>query len=230
MLLAGREIKRIIASGCSFTYGEGLSDPNTESWPAQLAHMLDVECVNLAWKGMGNEWVQRTIMDYLCQNPDHRKDSLVIPCFTMFHRVEFTSRARINHKNYEWTTMPNGRIHFEMNRLFFNELFVQDYYYARYIRIIISLQCMLAQWDVPYLMFEGLSGNPHQDMIDKPEIEPLMAAIDRTKWLRFTLGNLDTMTDPDERLPDGHPNANAYKQMAEILHKHLINNYALEQE
>jgi hypothetical protein len=112
--------------------------------------------------------------------------------------------------------------------MFFDEMFIPDYYYARYIRIILNLQIMFKSWDIPYLMFEGISGNPHKDMIFKSDIKPLVDEIDRSNWLRFTTGNLDTMTDQRERLPDGHPNANAYREMSEILYKHLINKYATE--
>ena len=108
--------------------------------------------------------------------------------------------------------------------MFFEQMFNERYYYSRYVRIIISLQSILKTWGIPYLMFEALSGNPHKEMLVHNDIRELVSEIDRNRWLRFAMGNLDTMTSLLERLPCGHPNAKAHAEMAEILYKHIINN------
>jgi hypothetical protein len=90
------------------------------------------------------------------------------------------------------------------------------------------MQELLNHWEVPYLMFEALTTIPHDKFKNQIEFQPFIDTIDQKKWLGFRTHNLDNMTDPRERLADGHPNVNAYKQMAEILHKHLINNYETE--
>jgi hypothetical protein len=228
MIIAGRSITRIVASGCSFTYGQGV-DPQ-ESWPAQLSELLSVECVNLGLPGMGNEHVLSSIVDYFSVNTEHQADSFVIPCFTSYSRLEFWSQAKAaaKYQNCRWTTIINSKQHVDFNRMFFEQMFDEKYYYLKYLRIIISLQSILSLKNIPYLMFEGISGNPHKDMINDKDAKALLKLIDRKSWLRFTLANLDTMTDQQERLPDGHPNARAYSQMSEILMEHIINNYTTE--
>jgi hypothetical protein len=235
MIIAGREIKRLVASGCSFTYGQGIAP--SDAWPAQLAKLLDIECVNLGLPGMGNEHVQTSIIDYFSNNTSHMENSFVIPCYSKYSRVEFPSRARKNYVNGQFTTaynsahttIINGSIEPEFTRKFFENIYIPEYYYARYMRLIITLQAVLKTWDIPYLMFEGLSGNEHVKMIKDKNIIVLTEQIDRNSWLRFMTGNFDTMTSPAQRLLDGHPNANAHLEMANILHKHIINNYNVEQ-
>ena len=230
MIIAGREIKRIITSGCSFTYGQGLDNPQEESWPAQLSKLFNIDFVSLGLFGMGNEYISSSIIDYFSLNEEHKIDSLVIPCFTIYSRLEFNSvRRNKSYKDPQWTTILNGRIEHEFTQKFFEDYFIPEYYYSRYIRTIISLQSILKNWDIPYLMFEGLSGNPHKDMLKNDRIKKLIDQIDRKCWLRFTTGNLDNMTSPMNRLPDGHPNKLAYAEMANLLHKHIINNYVTEQ-
>ena len=65
--------KILLVSGCSFT------DPNMRStfhpemdtswpkWPELVAKELDMDCVNLAISGSGNERVYSSISDYLTQ-------------------------------------------------------------------------------------------------------------------------------------------------------------------
>ena len=229
MIIAGRNIKRIVASGCSFAYGQGLGDPKTESWPAQLASLMGVECVNLGKPGMGNEHVFSSIVDYFAFNAQHTTDSFVIPSFSKFSRVEFPLPARFNYMNTAWTTILNSRFEPEFTSMFFEKFYVDEYYYAQYMRTIISLQAIMKSWDVEYLMFEGLADLPHKKMIDRDEAKKLVERIDRTRWLRFMTGSFDTMTDPRQRLPCGHPNAVAHNEMANRLYEHIINNYTTEQ-
>jgi hypothetical protein len=233
MIINGKKINRIVASGCSFTYGYGLEDRATQTWVAQLSNMFNVESVNLGKEGHGNEHVQNSIVDYFFENPSHKKDSFVIPCFTAYSRIEFPLRSKddfvdANVRTFT-TILKNKKIeNLKFIEIFFKEIFVPVYYYRRYLRTIITLEELLKGWDTPYIMFEGVCGNPHKEMINKVEFQKLIQLIDRTKWLHFTMANLDSLTDPHERFPDGHPNAVAYKQMAEILYKYIINSYETE--
>ena len=227
MVIAGKEIKRIVASGCSFTYGYGLEDRATQTWVAHLSNIFNIEHVNLGASGYGNEYVHNSIVDYFVENPSHKIDSFVIPCFSSYSRVEFPFRTKFEAPSYKtFTTIISSKkhIHSKFIEIFFKEIFAEEYYYIRYLRTIITLQELLAHWDTPYLMFEGLSGNPH----DKFKNNSLINSIDQSKWFGFREKNIDNQTNPKERLFDGHPNANAYRQMAEILYKHIINTYETE--
>jgi hypothetical protein len=230
MIIAGRKINRIVASGCSFTYGYGLEDRATQTWVAQLANMFNVESVNLGKGGHGNEHVKNSIIDYFVENPSHKQDSFVIPCFTAYSRVEFPFRTKFVSPTYKtFTTILSSKpIHPKFIETFFKEIYSEEYYYTKYLRIIVTLQELLNYWDSPYMMFEGLSGIQHDKFKSLIENILLINSIDQSKWFGFKEKNIDNQTDPRERLPDGHPNANAYKQMAEILYEHIINSYETE--
>ena len=225
MLINGRQINRIVASGCSFTYGDELADRQTETWLAQLAQSFNVEPVNLAFAGMGNEHISRTIIDYFSLNPMHKLDSFVMPCFSNYSRVEFPHH---NPDRKLWTTIPNSIIEPEFTKMFFETYYQWHYYYTRYLRIIISLQQTLTGWNIPYLMCEGVSGNNHWQVKKDELITALINQIDKSTWFEFFKNNIDTLTDPSDRAPRGHPNAKAYGEFAALLHQHLINNYKAE--
>ena len=225
MLINGRRINRIVASGCSFTYGDELANRQTETWLAQLAQLCNVEPVNLAFGGMGNEHISRTLIDYFVLNPTHMQDSFVIPCFSTFNRVEFPHR---NPQGKPWTTLPMSIIEPEFTKMFFETYYQWEYYYTRYLRIIIGLQNTFKAWDIPYLMCEGVSGNDHNQRKQTEIIVALKNQIDKSTWLDFFINNIDTLTDPKDRAPRGHPTAKAYGEFAALLHQHLINNYKAE--
>ena len=225
MLINGRQINRIVVSGCSFTYGDELADRESETWIAQLAQSFNVKHINLAFSGMGNEHISRSIVDYFALNPTHVQDSFVIPCFSNYSRVEFPHR---NIHGKPWTTIPNSIIESEFTKMFFETYYNWEYYYTRYLRIIIGLQHTFKAWDIPYLMCEGVSGNDHWQIQQTETIAALTNQIDKSTWLEFFKNNIDTLTDPKDRSPRGHPNTKAYGKFAALLHQHLINNYKAE--
>lgn len=68
-------IKKIITSGCSFTYGHGLPDcirngkdpgevHSKFAWPSILSGLLDCECVNLSTPGGSNQFIIHSILNY----------------------------------------------------------------------------------------------------------------------------------------------------------------------
>lgn len=92
-------MKRIIAVGCSFTYGHGLEDchydgtpnaddhtaiftPSKTAWPNLLAAMLNVDCVNLSEPGASNKYIAHRITEF-----DINSEDLVVVCWTHFSRT-----------------------------------------------------------------------------------------------------------------------------------------------
>ena len=239
MILNGREIKRIVASGCSIAYGHGLDNRLVEAWPARLATQLNVECVNLGAQAMGNEHVYNSIVDYFSMNSEHKKDSFVVPSYSSYIRVEFYDRYFYKYGSRHlartwpesWATRPlineSSRISCpEFNEQFYKEMFNEEYYFARYYRTIIALQGVLKSWLIPYVMFDGLD-NPHEFYADKKRIRPLQYQIDKEKWVNFGTACFHGMTGI-KKLPCGHPTAEAHDEMAAILYQHIINNYVTE--
>ncbi len=62
--------KKLITCGCSITYGtelkdigEGMVKPSEFAWPALLAKKMGVELENLAYPGVGNDYIVRKIIE-----------------------------------------------------------------------------------------------------------------------------------------------------------------------
>jgi hypothetical protein len=222
MFINDNEILQLVSTGCSFTYGYGLQDLE-QAWPSQLAKNLEIDCVNLAQTGAGNDHIIKTIIDYFVQKKTHRYDSMVAIGLTAYSRVEFL------HKNSEqcFYTIPNLKLEKEFIEVFFKERYNDRYYYLKYLRTIISLQSILAHWKIPYLMFESIPNNHHVYENDN-DAQSLISEIDLTNCYKMFGGHFKSITDHTEKLPDGHPNAFAHKQMADLLYTHIINNYGAE--
>ena len=64
---------RLVAFGCSNTYGEALENPKEQAWPSVLAEMLNYECVNLSYPGSSPRYVI-----YKMQKFNFRKTDIVV--------------------------------------------------------------------------------------------------------------------------------------------------------
>jgi hypothetical protein len=60
----GSGMSRLITFGDSFTFGHHLPDPNTQSWPAILADLLNRELVNVADPGASNIEILTAILSF----------------------------------------------------------------------------------------------------------------------------------------------------------------------
>jgi hypothetical protein len=77
--------------GDSFTYGEELPDPATQSWPALLANKLGYDLRNRGRPGCGNNYMIKTaIKEVPVIKPD-----LVIVSWTSCGRMEFADRCSV---------------------------------------------------------------------------------------------------------------------------------------
>jgi hypothetical protein len=72
---------RLVAFGCSYTYGKDLEDPETESWPAILAALLETEHTNQSVVGAGNLEILWNILHF-----DFRPTDRVVIMWSHFTR------------------------------------------------------------------------------------------------------------------------------------------------
>ena len=57
-------MKRLVAFGCSLTYGQYLDDRHTQSWPAQLGKKLGIDVENISWPGDSNKAILYNILNF----------------------------------------------------------------------------------------------------------------------------------------------------------------------
>ena len=82
-------MKRLIAFGCSYTYGEALSDnlnkrrghPSKYAWPNVLSENLNRQCINIGEPGASNKKIC-----YNIHNFDFRPDDIVVIMWTHLNR------------------------------------------------------------------------------------------------------------------------------------------------
>ena len=97
--------KRLLAFGCSCTYGQGIEDcrvrdgsapnPSKYAWPQVLADKLGIECVNLSKPGNSNKNIWWQIL-----NTKIYEDDIVIPCWTFTERNSIITRDK--HIDLQW--------------------------------------------------------------------------------------------------------------------------------
>lgn len=142
--------KILLVSGCSYTDPNFYSimhpdmDCNWPMWPELLAEKLNMDCVNLAMSGAGNEYIYSTLLDYITQN-DTSNIGLVIAAWTQNQRKDFT-------KNGKWTNAridPHGDVYGWMYKS---------------LRNYLSFQILCQKYNLPYAQFQMLS--PYKDVLD----------------------------------------------------------------
>lgn len=207
-------LNRLIASGCSFTAGYGLEDPATQAWPAVLGKLLGCKVVNLAEPGAGNTYILNKVVDFKAANTV--TDDLVILGWSHWGRYDFCQPwGNIVHLAH------NSRMHKDFRKQLFDLFYNETYLYKKYLNTILLAQAWLSK--TPYLMFDALSGMHAGEYMADATNRALAKQIDRSRFVGFGVKNMDNLTDTDQRLSDGHPNAVAHEQMAHVLYWELIN-------
>tara|TARA_B100000497_G_scaffold4007_1_gene4219 strand:- start:354 stop:1088 length:735 start_codon:yes stop_codon:yes gene_type:complete len=86
--------KILLVSGCSNTDKDFYSELHPDmdcswpKWPELLAKKLDMDCVNLAKCGAGNEYIYRSLLNYITRN-DTSNIGLVIPAWSQCNRKDY---------------------------------------------------------------------------------------------------------------------------------------------
>jgi hypothetical protein len=89
-----KKYSRVVAIGCSYTYGAealeaGVTNEQclTVAWPRVLADRLSVPVINLAISGASNDWIYYTLTNWMAQHPQLVEDSLIIVQWSFLTRV-----------------------------------------------------------------------------------------------------------------------------------------------
>ncbi len=90
-------MSRLVACGCSFTFGHGLPDcrydgvkyndpkqvefPSEMAWPQVAARIMGIECVNLSRCGESNRYIAQKLVEF-----EYQPGDIVVPMWTHFSR------------------------------------------------------------------------------------------------------------------------------------------------
>ena len=126
--------------GDSFTYGEELPTPSTQSWPALLSNKLNYDLINCGKPGTGNNYIIKTAIK---QIPKLKPD-LVIVAWTSCGRMEFADQHGVYDISSGWNrrfkkSYPYREILMKYITSYNNEL----HQYRSWLRSVILLQDFL---------------------------------------------------------------------------------------
>ena len=153
--------KILLVSGCSFTDPNMVSVPHPDldtswpKWPELVAKELDMDCVNLADSGAGNEKIYSSISDYLTQPYAVRKGmtyhkpdiGLVVAAWSQGHRRDWSEKRYVTkeEKRDQWSNMLND----DKGDLY--------YWLLKSVRYQYAYQNLCKQLKLPYVQFQMIS-------------------------------------------------------------------------
>ena len=202
--------KRLITHGCSFTYGEELSDPSASSWPSLLADRLSLNLSNLAKPGYNNDGIIEDILEL-----DLGMDDLVIVSWTSYIRIMFKD------DNGWFTLMPNNR----MNDVFPNRLNLIKHFmeaandfwlYKRWINQILLLQNYLESQHVKWLFLSAFDNQSQYTKYNK-NMRAMMSKVATSNFVDWPSGGITEWVYPSPLGPKGHPLEEGHAKVAAKL-------------
>lgn len=219
-------MSRLVAFGCSFTYGEGLPDclndkkgnssptPSKLVWPALVGEMLSREVVNLGCSGSSNKHASIS-----CLETDYQEDDIVIFLWTYWHRTAIlrsdggvTKIIPSNNEDFKFAT----RSRIELIKNYYGNIynpydsFVEDMAYINLAK--------------RHLDSKGIK-NWHFHIGDIPYVESIPRGFLKTHNLKIDLPEWNQVTFKNLRLPkldtcpDGHPGPLSQQTMAGKIYK-----------
>ncbi len=199
-------MSRLIAFGCSFTFGQGLIDiyPSSNkssrfAWPELLGNKLKRSVINRGKPGIGNLEILNRVLTTKFEPSD-----IVVIMWSQFVRHDF----------FRYDLIPIGsRIHYE-EFLKYNpieEKWWIDNNRARNWLTIHQCSLYLQSINIPFVSFMGIVG--HNDTLPYPKLEipNLLTDINVSDWF------VDRALDAHEE-GKGHPGLESHKLIANLIY------------
>jgi len=204
------EIKKLIVSGCSFTQGHMLSE--NETWGGYLAKKLNLDFLNLAMGGQGNEYISNKIITHFLNNPKDKENSLVVIGWSDASRLMGTFENGNGYIKYvtiqpqdfnpEYTkNWPDDENFYhgyvKKNYNYLSKFFSSYAYciYKTYLSIFILRQYLESN-NIPYLFFDAIN----QNKLEGIEISNNNQLVDRY-IIKYKTHGHDEIRQMEENIP-----------------------------
>jgi hypothetical protein len=221
--------KKLIAIGCSFTRYRGTFTRHMDDfpeWPTHLAQELDMECVNLGWGGVGNEYISAKLIDTILS--EKKKDiGLVVLMWSGWQRMDFED---INNNWYRIRPSPDNRQNIKNPVAFLNiqnpeTIIMLNTIMLKYnnahnatmksLRHFLIAQRLLE--DIPYLMMQGIEPIHRTEFLEEKSKDiwlqsflnsKIFDEIDEKKFIGwpimqeiggYTVGDILNKIDPEQK-------------------------------
>lgn len=226
--------KILLVSGCSFTTDDYNSlfhpeeDMSWDKWPKILAKMLNMDYVNLAKSGAGNEYISNTIIDQI-ETMDKSKIGLVIPAWSQCRRRDYQMYSSRS-KNTRWRS--------EMYDLFGDT----RYWIRKSLKTYYFFQIYCDYYKIPYKqvqMIELFKDNIEIDFneekkemddftVDEMYYKKLKNFIGETSGILSLQDVLTSNRKDKEKIKefsisseDSHPSKNGHRLLAEYIYENI---------
>jgi hypothetical protein len=146
----------IYINGCSWTYGDGLENPEQENFSVNLKKIYGAdECINDSQRGGSNDRIARTTINFLLANKDHWDDLLVVIGWSCPHRTEFWSDMQ---SEWEWINQYRQGERSEKGlkaRAYYGTIWNETQAFTNYYMNVITLQSFFKANNIKYFMFRS---------------------------------------------------------------------------
>jgi hypothetical protein len=164
---------KLYFNGCSFTYGDGLKDPASESWPSIVAKKYNLEYLNHAVSGGSNDRIIKGVITnlnnynkfyigwtsysrFVKYNPVDNFEIVFNPQLNMDPTLHYSDDLKTNYQKYK----NFGELYY---KYWYNEL----YEFKGWLHQIILLQSLFEFRQKDYVMINML-----------PSIKPWLSPVD----------------------------------------------------
>jgi hypothetical protein len=156
---------KIYFNGCSFTYGDELSDPAKHAWPTLVANALHANFLNDAVSGGTN---QRTVYKTLCNKDQYDYFVIAWSTYTRFteynpvdnFEINFNPALNLNtNLHYSTDLKENFSKYKEFGKLYYTHWFNELYEFKKWLQQILLLQSFFELHQKKYIMLNTTSNN-----------------------------------------------------------------------
>lgn len=162
--------KFLLTSGCSFTDNWWTKKRGFPVWPELLAKELDMQCINLGKRGLGNDYILNSIIDKLAT--EKNKVGLVVAMWSDFARIDFEVEetadiykglpwiAVNNSSNLEQTNIKNKLLSFTKEQdidgtVIYRKSFEIKELITKSLRTFYIFQELMKSMELPYIQLVG---------------------------------------------------------------------------
>jgi hypothetical protein len=245
-----KKYKYLVINGCSYSEGCGLDNPSVHKvrFGRLLSKKMNVSEINLSRQGGSNDRIFRTLFDWIQDNKEKCKDSLVIIGLTEMYREELYS---VHTKKYCRFQYPNIDSRCDIKRFKENSgieeyegvadylkyrlmNFVNaDFFVEKVNRDIVLLDSFAKQNKLDIVFFDTIRDERELDVqgnfIDDWTEEEIKSRLDFVKdnnlnWFMFPNNEKNWknyMRHLDKTYDGNHPNKKQHQELSEIIWEYL---------
>jgi len=204
--------KKILCIGDSFTFGEELPHPNTQSWPSLLASANNWNVNNMGKSGASNDRSVRILFDEIDNNYD-----LIILSWTTYLRFEvFNVKSNTPVSLAPKTFMEHGAY---WAKSFYGDWCNNLFLYKRMLTQIIQTQSYLKLINQPYIFSMAFNVYPDSSF---SEFKSLLNKIDTSLFFQWP-NTLNSIVEGLPRGINGHPLNQGHQKIATEMNNFIHN-------